>query len=686
MNKRTAILALLIVLGSGCESRSEATSGEATNTPTNVVIQSISQEFAIPDSPPEIHEYLAGAKVLSRDDMVSLNEESWYAVQTVVGDNGLILSGSGDDNAYLRNMHSFGRGEAALMLIKFNASAQFETNMELGEWNTESFKRWGLYKTDHLEGNVWKGRQPLDPQEYFSGPLTLVPDHWYYVLFILGKDRGGQYLWEKDSPSNTAQYTYIFGSDWTDLTWNLTMQVFEGEVEIDEFTVLAGEFGGQNAGSGTSQTATFTITAEPGESQPVADIIFHNGQVITMNAGQPLAQAIAVSGERIVAVGDDEQVLALAGEGTRIIDLAGKTIMPGFVDPHTHIFDSGAPLMGMSLLETQQFAIENGVTSIAGFMNKDEIRTMQEMNKDGSLRLRTNVYLYATGACGEQYGTWYEQFKPTRDFGEMLRINGIKIFSDGGTCGYPAVSRETHPGAGQGDLWFTDKQMNDMVMEANNEGYQVAIHALGDRAVRQAQNAIINANGGPDNPLRNRIEHNYYLSDDLIPRYQEYGILPVIFGQFPTCSVVSGLDRTDYWKVAIARWRELLDANPDLPIAAKSDTPYMGQEIPLLSLYGLTTMREVAEDGSICMPPGWLAERTITIEEALPMVTVNAAYVLFRENEVGSLEAGKLADLIVLSGNPLETAPEDLINLEVWMTMIGGKSEYCSAGHQELCP
>jgi predicted amidohydrolase YtcJ len=686
MNARIAVLTLLMVFGSGCESTTTPTSEKAPPTSSSDVPQSLPRDFAVPDSFPEIHEYLAGAKVISHDDMASLDEESWYAEQTVVGGEGFILSVSGEEKPYLGNRHGFVDGEAALMRIRFNAGAQFEANMELGEWDTQSFKRWGLYKMDYFEGNVWRGKRPLESQELFSGPLAPLPDRWYYVLFIVGKDRGNQYIWEADSPSNTAQYTYLFESDWMSLTWNFVMQVFEGESEIGEFTVLVSESGERPASSTAAPTATLATTEDSVGPLQAADIIFHNGRVVTMSTDRPLAQAIAVSGESIVAVGDEEQVLAFAGERTRIIDLEGRTLMPGFVDPHTHIFDSGAPLMGMSLVETQQSAIENGVTSIGGFMNEDEFRTVQGMNANGSLRLRINIYLVATGACGESYGTWYKQFAPTRRFGEMIRINGIKMFADGGTCGYPAVGRETHPGAGQGDLWFTNQQMNDMVMEANKAGYQVTIHALGDRAIRQAQDAIIYADGGPDNPLRNRIEHNYYLSDDLIPRYQEYGILPVIFGQFSTCSVVSGLDRTDYWKTTIARWRELLDANPNLPIAAKSDTPYMGQENPLISLYSLTTMREVAEDGSICMPPGWLAERAIAIGKALPMVTIHAAYVLFREEELGSLEAGKLADLIILSGNPLETAPEDLIDLEVWMTMIGGNTEYCATGHQGMCP
>ena len=68
------------------------------------------------------------------------------------------------------------------------------------------------------------------------------------------------------------------------------------------------------------------------------------------------------------------------------------------------------------------------------------------------------------------------------------------------------------------------------------------------------------------------------------------------------------------------------------------------------------------------------------------MMTTSSAYALFRENEVGMLRPGMLADLIVVSANPLAVAPEDLWDVEVWMTMIGGQVEFCREGREALCP
>jgi predicted amidohydrolase YtcJ len=74
------------------------------------------------------------------------------------------------------------------------------------------------------------------------------------------------------------------------------------------------------------------------------------------------------------------------------------------------------------------------------------------------------------------------------------------------------------------------------------------------------------------------------------------------------------------------------------------------------------------------------------VEQALQMMTINAAYALFREDEVGSLEVGKYADLIVLSQNPMGVDVEMIRETAVWLTMVGGQTAYCASEHENLCP
>ena len=94
---------------------------------------------------------------------------------------------------------------------------------------------------------------------------------------------------------------------------------------------------------------------------------------------------------------------------------------------------------------------------------------------------------------------------------------------------------------------------------------------------------------------------------------------------------------------------------------------------------------EIAGDLSECADPSWVGNKTLTLDEALPMMTIEGAYALFREKEVGSLVTGKYADLIILSGNP-KTDLKAIKNLQVWMTMVGGHVEWCTPGHEAFCP
>jgi predicted amidohydrolase YtcJ len=94
----------------------------------------------------------------------------------------------------------------------------------------------------------------------------------------------------------------------------------------------------------------------------------------------------------------------------------------------------------------------------------------------------------------------------------------------------------------------------------------------------------------------------------------------------------------------------------------------------------------VGSDGRICEAPNWQKAHTITAAEALPMMTIHAAYALFRDQEVGSLTPGKYADLIVLSDDPLTVDPEEIPHMDVMLTMVGGRVEHCAPGHETLCP
>ncbi len=407
------------------------------------------------------------------------------------------------------------------------------------------------------------------------------------------------------------------------------------------------------------------------------DLIFYNGTVITIEEDQPLAQALAVQNDTIVAVGSNEDILAMEGESTQLCNLNGRTLIPGIVDAHTHIFNDAEGMMGLTMQEAQQLALKNGITTLGDmYVTSDFIEQMRSFEQAGYLKIRTSLYMVYMDPCGGVIGDWYKNYPPTRNHGELLRIGGVKFFEDGGSCGRPALS-VPYPNGNYGDLWLNQAELNDAISEAHNAGYQVAIHAIGDSAIKTAQDAIEFALNGEPNTLRHRIEHNSIIRPDLLKRYGNLDIVTVLFGYHEMgyektmgrgwCRILSfsGLS----W---IYPYRALLDTNPELHVAWHGDDPWIGPISPILELHYLVT-RITITDEEIYYPPEWFAATAIEPEEALRMMTMGAAYALFREEEVGSLKPGKYADLVILSDNPLAVELDAIKDIQVLMTMIGGE-------------
>ncbi len=440
-------------------------------------------------------------------------------------------------------------------------------------------------------------------------------------------------------------------------------------------------------------TATSDPTARPG---PRADVIFINGQIITMEADQPSAEALAVLGEDILLVGSNAEVMALAGPGTQTIDLAGRTLMQGFVDAHTHPFGRFE-----SLQQDQQYVLAGGTTTIGdAAVSADKLANVMVALEVTELRVRVSLYLSYNSKCnGLQTEDWILDHPPILDPAEMLRIPGIKIFADPAgpttSCGWaemsvllPPVFAEQRNAELFGQDLFTAAEMAEVITKYQALGYQVAIHTRGDVTTETVLNAIEMALAGEPNSFRHRVEDNDFIRPELLARYGEIGALPVMRGRPFACFL--GLtggnhgfgDETNTWFYPI---RSLLEANPGLPIAWHSDVAQAGRR-PIRDLFDFVTRKAInGSDGSVCQPPACYAAEAIGVEDALRMMTINGAYALFMEDKVGSLKAGKFADLIVLSQNPLSIDPDAIVDIEVLMTMVGGSVEHCLPGHEDVC-
>jgi predicted amidohydrolase YtcJ len=416
---------------------------------------------------------------------------------------------------------------------------------------------------------------------------------------------------------------------------------------------------------------------------PAQSLLFYNGAVLTIDPAQLQAEALLVEGDQIAVVGSEADVRARAGAGTVLIDLEGRALMPGFVDAHTHVLND-ARSQEMSLDQAQTLALRNGITTIGDlYVDSAFLREIQAFEAAGALRLRTSLYLVHTDPCGRDQGTWWQAHPPTRVPGERLRIGGVKIFTDGGSCGAVALSFEHNDQHG-GDLWWTQDELSQMVAEVQAAGHQAALHAIGDRAVAQAQTAVAAALNGQPNTFRHRLEHVSVLPPELVDRFGELGLVAVLPGQYQSCAPF-GPPLPEAYGAWEWPWRTLRERNPAINIGWHSDYPFWSIS-PFVHLYGFVTRRDVYNGYYTCAPQPWLQDDTLTIEQALSIMTIQSAYALFRETEVGSLAPGKYADLIVLSGNPLTVPPEDLRRLSVLMTMVGGEVEHVPAPRYPSAP
>jgi predicted amidohydrolase YtcJ len=437
--------------------------------------------------------------------------------------------------------------------------------------------------------------------------------------------------------------------------------------------------------------STAVPTAEPTSVPPehAADVVFHNGTILTMVLDQPRAQAVAVRGQEILAVGSEAEVMAWRGEKTEVVDLEGKTLLPGFVDSHNHIMnDYNSDHFGDTLQERQQVLLENGITTHANLHTSESLLAeFEEFERSGQLVVRMGVFLLYNDSCSNRIGDWYLDHPPTRERGERLRIQGAKVFSAGGNCGFqPAFNEPIAP-----DIpvpleppFVTVEELTSVMVQAQEIGHQVAVHAIGDRAVDVAQTAFANALAGEPNSYRHRIEHNSVVRPDQILRYGEVGAVLTIFADYPSCTPFGEPLSPEYhdWEWP---YRRIIEANPDLHVAWSGDAASF-TENTLHQLFGFVTRYDVNADGSTCAPLPHLETGTFSVEDALYRMTMESAYALFREDEVGSLEPGKFADLILLSEDPTEVDAFAIKEIQVEMTMIDGHTQYCMAGSEALCP
>lgn len=425
---------------------------------------------------------------------------------------------------------------------------------------------------------------------------------------------------------------------------------------------------------GKNQIST-TITSPTQIGNPIPDLIFYNGTIITMEPDPMLIQskieAVSILNDKIFELGTEQDILVTAMPITTLINLGNKTLLPGFIDSHSHWIGDRNEVNIATIENAVDFALSNGWTSISElFVNQQRLDELLNYDQDGELRIRVNAYMPLSWQF-QRFGNWYQAYTPGHEYSPTLRIGGVKIFMDSWY--------------GPGSLhYFDNNELENLVKEAHDLGYQVAVHSVVDNATDIVLDAFENALDGKSNEVhRHRIEHVVLLRDDQIQRMAAFGIIASFqltwFNADYVDSITNklGLDKVDL----LARWRDLLDAG--VPSLGSTDFPWSATSVnsSIQSIYQAVT--RIGDQG--LLPPTWLADQLLTVEQALRLITIDAAYGTFQENVKGSIKEGKFADFVVLSDNPLTVAPSDMLSIDVIMTMVGGVVEYCATGYQVFC-
>jgi predicted amidohydrolase YtcJ len=551
--------------------------------------------------------------------------------------------------------------------------------------------------------------------------------------------------------------------------------------------VLAGAFTfGKLPAAGILAAAQTPAAAPAGEP----DLILVNGRVLTSDTTLPRAEAFAVRNGRFIAVGSTADVRNLATARTPVIDAQRMTVVPGFIDAHSHpsgveelygvntnlrtvreiqsairakvettapevwitgfMFDDtklDRPLTRKDLDEATtehpvsvahrgghtnfynskafelagitdatpdpadgRFFKDNGVLNgrvaenarnvfnrvgkretftpeqrrdrarkgmahmsklfnVAGLTSvhnagtsQDAILAYEDCRKNGELTHRAYMMIRSPQAfSGLKAANIHTGFGD-----EWIRVGGVKFVADGSAS--ERTMRMSTPYVGTQDygiLTMTQEQLYEAIDDAHSHDWQVGVHANGDVTIDMVLKAYERAlQKWPDADRRHRIEHCTLVNPDLIRRIKANGVIPTPFW---TYVYYHGEKWSEYGDGKIA-WmfahKSFLDAGIRVP-GASDYTP--GPFEPLMALQSMVTRKDYK--GRV-----WGPSQKVTVDQALTIATINGAYASHEEDLKGSITAGKLADFVVLEQDPHDVDPDQIMNIKINRTVVGGKT------------
>ena len=542
------------------------------------------------------------------------------------------------------------------------------------------------------------------------------------------------------------------------------------------------------------------------QERPMAALILRHGSVYTMDAARSWVESVAVADGRIIYAGPDAGASGLAGPSTKIIDLGGRMVLPGFHDSHVHlmeggvdmglcnlkdvatpeaviaeirkyaeahthqpwvtgagwdlpVFPGGIPrkeeldeavsdrpaymesadghsgwansralaLAGITkntpdpagghierdpdskeptgalresarelvtgkippmttaenaagLKRAIEFANSLGIISVQEADASDEIlNAYWALDTQGLLAVRAVAALRTDPRKGDDQVAGLIE-RRAKFSGKRLRATAVKIFADGvietGTAALlePYLDR----GDSRGELNFEPERLAKFVTSLDREGFQVHIHAIGDRAIRvslDAHEAAQKSNGRRD--ARHHIAHLELIEPEDIPRFRDLGVIANFqplwaFADPYVRKLTLGplgpkRSRWIYPIASVLRTGAIMAAGSDWPVTSLN---------PLEAIQVAVTRRGPTEPEG----PAWIPEEKSDLAAVLAAYTINGAYLNHEEKETGSIEAGKAADLIVLDRDLFKIPPEKIHEAKVVLTLLEGKEVFRAPG------
>ncbi|HEX6043443.1 MAG TPA: amidohydrolase [Pyrinomonadaceae bacterium] len=549
--------------------------------------------------------------------------------------------------------------------------------------------------------------------------------------------------------------------------------------------------------------AVLLLTLFPTQQPAVADVVFKNGNVYTADTKSPRAQAIAVSKDRIVFVGSNADAQKFVGAKTRVVDLKGATVLPGFADAHQHLSGVGLREMTLNL---------EGTTSLEDFLAKVKAHVAQakpgawvtgrgwiethwtppvfptrwdldkvapsnpvilgradghgsvansaalnlagidkntpnpfggEISKDKQsgepngmlldaaqglvrrrippmsaedaeravvLGVKRNISLgwtqiqdaggtyndvaifkklYAAGTIKLRiykavYGPGPNATRLLNEgptigaFDNRFTLRTIKVVSDGalGSRGAALLDPYSDAADTSGFLTVKAEELRPMLVEALRKGIQVETHAIGDRANRfildeyeAALKAVPITEQKVTDP-RWRVEHAQIVNPADIPRFARLRIIPSMQPSHAIGDLFFAPSRLGIARLAGSyAWESFIKSGVVVP--GGSDAPVERGE-PMIEFYAAVARK----DPKGFSGEGWHPEEAVTREQALKMFTLWPAYAAFEEKLRGTIEAGKLADLTILSADIMTIPAPEILKTRCVMTVINGEIVY----------